>query len=46
MRILLERNDVNPDRANKRGQTPLLWARNGYEGVVGMLLERNDVNPY
>jgi len=46
VRILLERNDVNPDTADKYGQTPL-WraAQNGYEGVVRILLQRSDVNP-
>jgi len=46
VRTLLERDDVDPDKADKWGQTPLLWAaNNGREGAVRMLLERNDVNP-
>jgi len=47
VRILLGRNDVNPDRADKRGRTPLSWAAEyGYEESVRMLLERDDVNPH
>jgi len=46
VRILLRRNDVNPDRPDKRGRTPLSWAAEyGREESVQMLLERNDVNP-
>ena len=46
VKILLERNDINPDTAdNGYGRTPLSRAaENGHEGVVRMLLERNDVN--
>jgi len=45
-RLLLERSDVNPDRADKTGRTPLSWAASyGREEVVEMLLERSDVNP-
>jgi len=45
VKILLERNDVNPD-ARRFGHTPLSWAaENGHERVVKILLERNDVNP-
>ncbi|KAG0633719.1 ankyrin repeat-containing domain protein [Tuber brumale] len=45
--MLLERGDVNPDRADTAyGQTPLsLAAVGGHEGIVKMLLERGDVNP-
>jgi len=47
VRILLGRNDVNPDRADKRGRTPLSWAAEYQrEESVRMLLERNDVNPH
>ena len=46
MKILLEREDVNPDRLDNRGRTPLwLAAKNGREGVVKLLLEREDVSP-
>jgi len=46
VRILLGRMDVNPDRADKCGRTPLSWAAEyGYEESVRMLLERDDVNP-
>ena len=47
VKVLLEKEDVNPDQADTQyGRTPLWWAaRKGYEGVVKMLLEREDVNP-
>jgi len=47
VKILLEREDLNPDKPDtKRGQTPLSRAAmSGHEGVVKMLLERDDVNP-
>ena len=46
VKMLLERNDVNPDMADKSGRTPLSWAASyGCEEIVEMLLERNDVNP-
>ena len=46
MRILLERNDANPNIADtEHGQTPLSRAaRNGHERVLRILLEQNDVN--
>ena len=46
VKILLGRDDVNPDKQDKYGRTPL-WAatENGHEGVVEMLLARDDVNP-
>ena len=45
--MLLEREDVNPDRTDTQdGRTPLSWAaEHGHEGVLKMLLERKDVNP-
>jgi len=47
VRILLGRNDVNPDHADKRGRTPLSWAAGyGSEESVRMLLERDDINPH
>ena len=47
VKMLLERDDVNPDQADTQyGCTPLLWAaKNGDEGIVNMLLEREDFNP-
>ena len=47
MKMLLERNDVNPNIADTQyGRTPLWWtARNGHEGIVKMQLERDDVDP-
>jgi len=46
VKILLERDNVNPDKPNNDSQTPLCQAAyNGHEGVVKMLLERGDVNP-
>ena len=47
VKILLEREDVNPDQADTGySQTPLSWAaEKGHQGVVKMLLEREDVNP-
>jgi len=46
VKILLERDDVNPNKANWYGETPL-WAAafNEHEGVARMLLKRHDVNP-
>jgi len=47
VRMLLGRKDVNPDRADKRGRTPLSWAAEyGREESVRMLLERDDVDPH
>ena len=47
VKILLERGDINPDKADTyHGRTPLwLAAEKGHEGVVKILLERGDVNP-
>jgi len=45
LKILLGRDDVNPDKPGFLEQTPLFWAaRRGYEGVVKILLKRDDVN--
>ena len=45
--VLLERVDVNPNKADsKYGRTPLWWAAwVGHEEVVGALLGREDLNP-
>ena len=47
VKMLLEREDVNPDHAaSEYGWTLLALAAGcGHEGVVKMLLERKDVNP-
>ena len=47
MRLLLTRDDINPDMQDHDGQTPLWCASlNGQEGVVKLLLTRGDVNPH
>jgi ankyrin repeat protein len=44
--MLLERDDVNPDKPDNYGQTPLsIAASDKREGAVKILLGRNDVNP-
>jgi len=44
--MLLERDEVNADRQDNDGQTPLLGASDkGHEGIVKMLLERDEVKP-
>jgi len=46
VKLLLEREDVDPDMPNNQGSTPLSWATdNGHEGIVKLLLDRNDVDP-
>ena len=46
VRILLERDDIDPDKPDQDGRTPLWWAAwVGQEGVVKLLLGRDDVNP-
>ena len=47
VKMLLERQDVNPDHADpKSSRTPLMWAAiMGHEEIVKMLLEREDINP-
>jgi len=46
VKILLEREEVNPGKPDKWGNTPLSDAAgNGHEGVVKILLEREEVNP-
>ena len=48
VKMLLEREDVNPDRADTAyGQAPVSWAAGGgHHQIVKMLLEREDVNLY
>jgi ankyrin repeat protein len=46
VKILIGRDDVNPDKADHKGQTPLCCAaHNGHEEVVKMLLAQDGVNP-
>ena len=46
VKILLGREEVNPDKPDNGGLTPLSFAAwNGHEGVVKILLGRRDVNP-
>ena len=45
MRLLLARDDVNPDKREDYGTTPLQRASiNGHEEVVRLLLARGAVN--
>ena len=44
--MLLEREEVNPDKLDNYGITPLSCAASGgYEGIVNILLGREEVNP-
>jgi len=46
VKILLRRDDVNPDNSGRDMHTPLSSAASyGHEGVVKILLGRDDVNP-
>jgi len=46
VKILLGREEVNPDKPDIEGLTPLSLASwNGHEQVVGILLGREEVNP-
>jgi len=46
VKILLEREEVKPDKPGHYGWTPLMYASSsGHEGVLKILLEREDVNP-
>ena len=46
VKILLSRDDVNPDQRGMYNRTPLWGAAfYGHEGVVKMLLGRHDINP-
>jgi len=45
VKVLLGRNDVNPNKSDKYGQTPLFLAAGyGNEGVVKLLLKRDDIS--
>jgi len=46
VKLLLAREDVDPERPDSQDVTPLLWAAyNGYEEVVKLLLGREDIEP-
>ena len=46
VKLLLEREDVDPEKPNNRNITPLSWAADkGHEGVVRQLLGHEDVKP-
>ena len=46
MKLLLARNDVNPDRPRNDGRTPFQCASyGGHERVVELLLASNYVDP-
>ena len=46
VKLLLDREEVNPDKPNNDSRTPLSYAAEGrYEGVVKLLLYRGEVNP-
>ena len=46
VKLLLEREDVDPDHLDKGDDGPLSYATiNGHEGVVKLLLGREDVDP-
>jgi ankyrin repeat protein len=46
VKLLLAKNDVDPDSKDKYGQTPLSWAaRCGHEAVVKLLLGKDGVDP-
>ena len=46
MRLLLSRDDVNPNQPDNSGGTPLLDASyNGHDGMVRLLLARDDIDP-
>jgi len=46
VRLLLTRDDINPDKPDNNGRTPLSWtSQTGHEGVANLLLARDDINP-
>jgi len=47
VKILLDQEEVNPDKPDNSGHTPLQSAAwGGHEGVVKILLGREEVNPH
>ena len=47
VKLLLERDDVNPDKPSRYGETPLWWAaHNGHGEVAEILLKRDGVDPH
>ena len=46
VKLLLDREDVDPNRPNNNSSTPLSWAAiNGHEEVIKLLLGRKDIDP-
>jgi len=46
VKLLLEREDVDPDRPDKQASTPLSWAAgNGYEGLSSCCWNGKMSNP-
>ena len=46
MKIQIGRDDVNPNKPDRYGQTPLAWASCfGFVGIVEILLGRDDIDP-
>ena len=46
VRLLLAHDDIDPNKSDSCGQTPLWWASFGrHEGAMRLLLARDDVNP-
>ena len=46
VKLLLEREEVNPDKPGDNGRTPLSYAAEGkHEGVAKLLLECEEVDP-
>jgi ankyrin repeat protein len=46
VRLLLNRDDIDPNSADIFGRTPLWWAaRHGHKASVRLLLKRRDINP-
>jgi len=46
VKILLQQEEVTPDKPDNGGETPLSHgASHGHEGVVKILLQQEEVNP-